>query len=147
MRKDSRLSRILHTLIHLKFLARSATSDELGKMLNTNPVVVRRTMALLKEAGYVTSSKGHSGGWCLAMDLADITLFDIYTIVGESSLFTIGLTDEHHNCPIEMAVNSSLNEVFNEAETLMLRRFKEITIQSLAAQFDEKMKTQHLVHQ
>lgn len=138
MRKDSRLSRILHALIHLQFLERSVTSDELGKMLNTNPVVVRRTMALLKQAGYVTSVKGHSGGWTLNKSLADITLYDIYKIVGESSVFTIGLTDEHNNCPIEIAVNASLSGVLNEAEALMLRRFKEISIQSLAENFKVK---------
>ena len=139
MRKDSRLSRILHALIHLKFLERAVTSEELGKMLNTNPVVVRRTMALLKKAGYVTSAKGHNGGWTSNKALADITLYDVYKIVGDSSLFTIGLTDEHNDCLIEIAVNASLTEVLNEAEALMLKRFKEITIQSLADNFKDKI--------
>ena len=138
MRKDSRLSRILHALIHLKFSEKSLTSEELGQMLNTNPVVVRRTMGLLKQAGYVTSVKGHSGGWTLTVSLADITLYDIYKVVGESSLFTIGLTDEHNNCPIEIAVNASIGSVLNEAEALMLERFREITIQSLADNFKRK---------
>ena len=139
MRKDSRLSRILHALIHLRFLERAVTSEELGKMLNTNPVVVRRTMALLKKAGYVTSAKGHNGGWTSNKALADITLYDVYKIVGDSSLFTIGLTDEHNDCLIEIAVNASLTEVLNEAEALMLKRFKEITIQSLADNFKDKI--------
>jgi|TARA_R110002012_G_scaffold245086_1_gene420065 DNA-binding IscR family transcriptional regulator len=135
MRKDSRLSRILHALIHIQFLEGPVTSVELGKMLNANPVVVRRTMALLKESGYVTSAKGHSGGWSINKPLASITLYDIYKIVGENSVFTIGLTDEHNNCPIEIAVNASLNNVLTEAESLMLNRFKEISIQSLADNF------------
>lgn len=135
MRKDSRLSRILHALIHLGMFDRAATSEELGRMLNTNPVVVRRTMALLKQAGYVTSVKGHNGGWSLGMALSDITLYDIHKVVGDSSVFTIGLTDEHNNCPVEIAVNSAINQVLNEAEALMLSRFKEITIQSLADNF------------
>ena len=58
--------------------------------------------------------------------------------MGESSVFTIGLTDEHNNCPIEIAVNASLSGVLNEAEALMLRRFKEISIQSLAENFKVK---------
>ncbi|TMP55917.1 Rrf2 family transcriptional regulator [Pseudoalteromonas sp. S1612] len=140
MRKDSRLSRILHAIIHIHFLEKAVTSEKLGKMLQTNPVVVRRTMALLKEAGYVTSVKGHNGGWSLIKPLSDITLFDIYKVVGEGSLFTIGLTDEHTNCPIEKAVNSSLDGVMSEAETLMLTRFKEITIESLAKNFEGESK-------
>ena len=49
MRNDTRLSRMLHTLIHMARHEQPATSDTLAQMLSTNPVVVRRTMALLKE--------------------------------------------------------------------------------------------------
>lgn len=101
-------------------------------------------MALLKQAGYVTSVKGHCGSWTLNRVLAEITLYDIYKIVGESSVFTIGLTDEHNNCPIEIAVNALLGEVLNQAEALMLRRFKEITIESLAKSFTTEIQPQHL---
>ncbi len=45
--------------------------DTIAQMLGTNPVVVRRTMALLKEQGYVSSEKGHRGGWKLARPLAE----------------------------------------------------------------------------
>lgn len=69
------------------------------------------------------------------MELSDITLYDIHKVVGDGSVFTIGLTDEHNNCPIEIAVNSALNQVLNEAEALMLGRFKSITIQSLEDDF------------
>lgn len=135
MRKDSRLSRILHALIHLDMLGRAATSEELGKMLNTNPVVVRRTMALLKQAGYVSSVKGHNGGWSLVIGLSDINLYDIHKLVTEGSIFTLGLTDEHQQCPIEIAVNASLGQVMHEAEAMLLNRFKQISIQSLRDKF------------
>ena len=58
-------------------------------------------MAGLRDKGYVTSVKGHGGGWSLAMALSDITLLDIHNALGESSVFTIGLSDEHTSCPIE----------------------------------------------
>ena len=96
-------------------------------------------MALLKQSGYVSSVKGHSGGWSLNKCLSEITLYDIYKLVGESSIFTIGLTDEHQNCAVEKAVNRSLAEVLDEAEALMLKRFKEITIQSLAEDFSKEI--------
>lgn len=98
-------------------------------------------MALLKQSGFVTSVKGHSGGWSLNKSLSDITLYDIYKLVGESSVFTIGLTDEHNNCAVEKAVNTSLAEVLSEAEALMLKRFKEISIQSLAEGFSKEHST------
>ena len=55
MARDSRLSRMLHVLLHIDQAERGLTSDEIGRMLDTNPVVIRRTMAGLREQGYVTS--------------------------------------------------------------------------------------------
>ncbi len=137
MRKDSRLSRVLHILVHLDAAEQAATSEQMAQMLQTNPVVVRRTMALLRERGYVQSSKGHKGGWSLAKPLAQITLLDIHQALGDSSVFTIGLTDEHTNCPIEHAVNAALKDVMDEAENLMIKRFGEITLDVLSQQFSK----------
>ncbi|HET8904928.1 MAG TPA: Rrf2 family transcriptional regulator [Saccharospirillum sp.] len=135
MRKDSRLSRVLHVLVHLDAFDTPVTSDVLAEMLSTNPVVVRRTMALLRDQGYVQSVKGHSGGWSLSKPLSELTLLDIHKALGDSSIFTIGLTDEHTRCPIEHAVNAALKDVMNEAEALMLERFGEITLDILGAEF------------
>ena len=135
MRKDSRLSRVLHVLIHLDSNSHPVTSDTLANMLMTNPVVVRRTMALLRQAGYVSAIKGHNGGWLLATPLTDITLFDIHQALGEKNLFVIGLTDEHSNCPIEHAVNSALQNAMDDAEALLLKRFAEVSLAELASQF------------
>ncbi|HEY0924207.1 RrF2 family transcriptional regulator [Rheinheimera pacifica] len=132
MRKDSRLSRMLHVLVHLHQLQQAVTSDQLALMLHTNPVVVRRTMSLLREQGYVSAVKGHGGGWTLAKPLHEITLLDIHRSLSESSLFTIGLTDEHNNCPIEKAVNLAIDDVLQEAEALVLQRFGEVTLDKLA---------------
>ena len=95
MRNDTRLSRMLHVLIHMARHEGPATSEAIGQMLGTNPVVVRRTMALLKNEGYVSSEKGHRGGWRLAKPLADITLLDIHQALGASSIFAIGLSTDH----------------------------------------------------
>jgi len=135
MRKDSRLSRVLHVLIHLDSYNHPVTSDTLANMLMTNPVVVRRTMALLRQAGYVSAIKGHNGGWLLATPLTNITLFDIHQALGEKNLFVIGLTDEHSNCPIEHAVNSALQNAMDDAEALLLKRFAEVSLAELASQF------------
>ena len=134
MRKDSRLSRVLHILVHLNGAVKPVTSETLAKMLSTNPVVVRRTMALLRDQDYVHSSKGHSGGWTLAKPLNKITLLDIHQSLGDGSIFTIGLTDEHTSCHIEIAVNKALKGVMDEAENLMLKRFGAITLDQLGGE-------------
>lgn len=137
MRKDSRLSRVLHALVHLAATDKPVTSETMAHMLSTNPVVVRRTMALLRDKGYVRSLKGHSGGWSLAQPLHHITLLDVHRALGDNSVFAIGLTDEHTECPIEHAVNEALQDAMNEAEQLMLQRFSEVTLDRLAERFGQ----------
>ena len=78
MQLDGRLSRMLHILIHMDRANGPMTSEVAAEMLQTNAVVVRRTMAGLRHAGYVRSVKGHGGGWTLANSLDRITVLDIY---------------------------------------------------------------------
>ena len=131
MRKDSRLSRVLHILVHMETQKEPIASDYIATMLSTNPVVVRRMMGALRDKGYVRSTQGRSGGWMLACALDKVTLLDIHSAFGETSLFTIGLTDEHQNCPIEKSIHQALESVLDEAESMVLKRFGEITLDRL----------------
>src|SRR5690606_14968476 len=115
MRQDSRLSRMLHVLIHMGQQDGAMTSQMIAKMLDANPVVIRRTMAGLREARYVVSVKGHGGGWTLARPLEELTLRDIYRAVGEPSVFAVGPADDMPGCLIEQAVNATLKDVLHEA--------------------------------
>ena len=65
MNLDSRLSSVLHLLLHLMDAEHAVPSEKLATAMNSNPVVVRRTMAGLRDAELVTSEKGHGGGWRL----------------------------------------------------------------------------------
>jgi Rrf2 family protein len=138
MRSDSRLSRMLHVLIHMARHDGPVTSELIARMLNTNPVVVRRTMAGLREQGYVASEKGHGGGWTLSRPLDQITLRNVYDALGEPGLFAIGLADDAPECLVEQAVNAALAEALQEAERALLARFGEITIGALARDFERR---------
>ncbi|GGY09088.1 Rrf2 family transcriptional regulator [Pseudoduganella dura] len=109
-----------------------ATSETIAGMLNTNPVVVRRTMAGLREHGYVQSGKGHGGGWALARPLAEVTLLDIHHALGDPPVFALGTTGEHADCLVERAVNAELGDAMREAERLLLERFGRVTLADLA---------------
>jgi len=138
MRRDSRLSRVLHVLIHMDRHCKRATSATISKMLDTNAVVVRRTMAGMREQGYVRSERGHGGGWELARKLEDITLYDVYKAVGEPPLFAIGPPEEHPECLVAQAVDAALNDAMREAEARLLSRFHGITVAQLAEDFDAR---------
>ena len=135
MRQDSRLSRMLHVLIHMGRHNGAMTSEMIAQMLDANPVVIRRTMAGLRDEGYVSSVKGHGGGWTLARPLEKLTLLDIYRAVGEPSFFAVGPAYDMPGCPIEQAVNGTLTNVFNEATELLRRRFAGVTLADIASGF------------
>lgn len=131
MKRDSRLSGVLHLLMHMATEQRPLTSEVLAKSLDTNPVVVRRLIAGLRERGYVRSEKGHGGGWTLACDLSAVTLRDIHEGLGSPRLLAIGHQSERPDCLAEQAVDAALGDAFADAEARLLARFGEVTLADL----------------
>lgn len=131
MNRDTRLSDVLHVLLHLDQVKEPVTSDVLARSMGTNPAVFRRTMAGLRNAGYVQSGKGHGGGWTLARPLSGISLLDVYTALGRPNLFAIGSRSDHPDCLIERNVNGALAETMAQAEALFVERFAAITLDTL----------------
>ncbi|MBD8641594.1 Rrf2 family transcriptional regulator [Sphingomonas sp. CFBP 13733] len=139
MRRDTKLSGVLHVLLHMAEVDAPVTSDTMAKAMQTNPVVVRRIMAGLRDAGFVRSEKGHGGGWTIAGDLASITLRDVYVALGSPGLFAMGNRAEAPGCLVEQAVNAALDSAFQDAETLLLDRFGAVTLAELSADFHARM--------
>ncbi len=135
MRSDSRLSRVLHILLHMAASPGPMTSEQLGSIISTNAAVIRRTMSGLRKAGYVRSEKGHNGGWELSCDLSTVTLLDIYQAVGIQHLFAIGLDHVNPDCAVEQAVNEALSDAMTEAERILLNRLGTLTLDNLAERF------------
>lgn len=126
---------MLHVLIHMGRHDGAITSDTIASMLEANPVVIRRTMAGLRDQGYVHSVKGHGGGWTLARSLNELTLLDIHRAVGEPSIFAVGPAYDMPGCPIEKAVNATLKDVFADAEKRLMERFAGVTLADIADAF------------
>lgn len=141
MNKDTRLSGVLHVLLHLDQAEKLLTSEVLARTMGTNPAVFRRTMAGLRNAGYVRSEKGHGGGWSLARPLSQITLFDVYEALGQSGLFAFGLRNDMPDCMVEKAVNAALSSTMREAEALLIAKFKHVTLDQIAFSREESPAT------
>lgn len=139
MRIDSRLSGVLHVLLHMAEHPSPCTSDMLARAMDTNPVVIRRLMSGLRDRGYVRSEKGHGGGWMIACDLGAVTLHDIYDALGRPQLLAIGNRTDEPGCLVEQTVNAALGKSFDEAETLLLRRFGEVSLAALSADFHARI--------
>lgn len=139
MRRDSRLSGVLHVLLHLAERQEPVTSEALAKAMYTNPVVIRRIMAGLRSDGYVRSEKGHRGGWTLACDLSKVTLRDIYTALGSPSLLAVGNRTEAPGCLVEKVVNAALDQAFRDAEAALLVHLGNVTLAELSTAFQERL--------
>jgi len=139
MKRDSRLSGVLHVLLHMAEADGPVTSEALARAMQTNPVVIRRIMAGLREGGFVRSEKGRGGGWSIGRELAAITLRDVYDALGQPQFFATGNRTEAPGCLVEQAVNAALGDAFSEAKSLLLERFGAVTLAQLSADFHARM--------
>lgn len=138
MIRDSKLSGVLHVLLHMAEADGPVTSDTMARVMHTNPVVIRRILAGLRKQGFVKAEKGHGGGWQLSCDLNTVTLHDIYLALGSPTLLAIGNRTQSPDCLVEQAVNAVMNQAFQDAETLLLARFGEVTLAELSRQLDRQ---------
>jgi Rrf2 family protein len=135
MKRDSRLSVALHVLLHMAQRSTSMTSEEMAACAGTNPVVIRRTFAGLREAGIVASTKGHGGGWRLGRSLSQISLADVQDALDEP-VIALGKTEESPGCLIEQAVNAALDEAVVEARALLTKRLATVSLADLFGRVD-----------
>ncbi|WP_395396205.1 Rrf2 family transcriptional regulator (plasmid) [Novosphingobium sp. BL-8A] len=136
MRNDSRLSRMLHVLLHMARHDGPMTSETIARMLGTNAVVVRRTMAGLRDAGYVRSEKGHGGGWAIAADLEMVSLLDVHRAVGGPRIFAIGSEHSNPHCAVEKVVNAAVEDALRDAKALLVARLGAVSLAELARGFE-----------
>jgi DNA-binding IscR family transcriptional regulator len=133
MRTDGRLARMLHVLVHMELLGGRETSERIAKMLNTNPVVVRRTLGALRDNGIVESEGGRSGGWRLTRSLDEITVLDVQRALNEGAILTAPISRDHPTCPVECAANSVLEEAYAAAELELMTKYTAMTLAQIAA--------------
>lgn len=123
---------MVHVLVHMGLLGGRETSDTIAQMLNTNPVVVRRLMGLMKSKGIVGSEGGRGGGWTLQRPLADLTILDIQAALVEGAVLSAGVSRDHPSCPVERATNAALTAAFSAVEIAIRDEFSRVTLADIA---------------
>lgn len=140
MKNSSQLSDVLHVLLHMAEAEHPLTSETLAAAMGTNPVVLRRLMGGLRDAGFVTSEKGHGGGWLMAAPLESVTLRDVHTALGAPALVSLGFRDDRPECLVAQVVNESLQVAMQEAEASLLARLGGITLAQLSQGFTTRLR-------
>lgn len=129
MKRNSRLSLALHTLSHMAGEPdRVRTSADIADHAGTNPVVVRRVLGKLREAGLLLSEKGHAGGWRLAKPAETITLADVYLALDERLVSGNAGDSEPSHCSVETGLQARVAEVLEEIEESLVTRLRETSI-------------------
>lgn len=105
------------------------TSDFLASSINVNPVIVRKLLGQLKEAGLIEVRRG-LGGASLARPADEITLLDIYRAVecvGHGELFHFH-ENPNQQCPVGRNIHSSLDSRLDKIQSAMENEMQNITI-------------------
>ncbi len=113
------------------------TSEYLAASVNTNPVVVRRILGRLREAGLVISVPGPTGGSRLARDPEQVTLEQVYEAVEEGELFHMHYNEPNPQCPVGCNIQQVLQAPLEHAAQAMKESLATRTLADIAAQMKE----------
>jgi DNA-binding IscR family transcriptional regulator len=92
------------------------TSDQVAASVNTNPVIIRRSLGDLGRAGLVRVRHGAGAGWSLARAPEDITLLEVYDAVGQESPFGMHRTEPNLECPVGKGIRPALGQIYDGIE-------------------------------
>lgn len=139
---SSRMTVAIHILLYLEEYEKEekVTSEVLSDTTGVNAVNIRKTLQLLKKAGFIEIRRG-TGGACLKKAPGDITVRDIFEAVEDSSgdLFHM---HEHPNtnCPVGKSIKGVLDRHLTAWKQLLLQQMQEVTLENLFIEMQDEMK-------
>lgn len=117
---------------------RKVTSDFLASSVEVNPVVIRRILLQLKNAGLVNVQRG-TGGTTVARSLEEITFLDIYRAVEcveDGELFHFH-EKPNIECPVGRNIHHVLDEKLERVQRAMERELASITLADVKRDMDQ----------
>ncbi|MDQ6417985.1 Rrf2 family transcriptional regulator [Paenibacillus sp. LHD-117] len=133
-----RFSMAIHILSLIALYPNELTGDFIAGSVNTNPVVIRRIMGMLKKAGLLDVRPG-VGGAKLRKTPEEISLLDVYravNVIGENQLFRVH-EDSNIRCRVGRNIESALQSELNEVQSAMEQRLAQTTLSQLIVNFSE----------
>ncbi|MBG9455942.1 transcriptional regulator [Lysinibacillus sphaericus] len=132
---NSRFSVAIHilSLIAITSDKSQLTSEYIAGSVNTNPVVVRRMIGVLKKAGLLTSQSGIAG-YDLLVEPKELTLIAIYhAIDGPKQLFAIH-DEPNPACSVGQKIQRTLEGVYTSVWQAMEEQLQAQTLQDVLDQ-------------
>ncbi len=120
MAANSRMTVAVHALAWMALAQRRGqavlTSDQIAASVNTNPVVIRRSLGDLGRAGLVQVRHGAGAGWSLARPPEEITLLEVYDAIGQESSFGLHHTEPNLECPVGKGIRPALGRIYGDVD-------------------------------
>lgn len=130
-------SRFAHSVHILAALARwseePVTSEFLAGSVGTNPVVVRRLLGKLRQAGLVEVVAGSKGGARLALPPERIDLGTVYRAVESGEVLGLHPSPPNPACPVGKGIGEVLAALFGEAERALEQTLAKTTLADVEA--------------
>lgn len=114
------------------------TSDFLASSINVNPVIIRKILSQLKDAGLIEVKRG-PGGAVIAKPLDEITFFDVYQSVEcieENTLFHFH-ENPNPNCPVGKNIHHVLDDKLLRIQAAMEQELKSITLAEMNSDLEK----------
>jgi len=108
------------------------TSDFLAGSINTNPVVIRKILTQLRNAGLITVARG-TGGVMPTRPLSDISFYDVYQAIEPVENGDLFHFHEAPNpeCPVGRNIHGLLDGKLKAIQSAMEDEMKKYTIEDL----------------
>ena len=137
MQITSRFTIAVHMLLCMDVFQEEykVTSEFMAFSIGVNPVIVRKLLSQLKDAGLAEVRRG-PGGAVPARPLAEITLLDIYRAVdciGENTLFHFH-KNPNPDCPVGKNIHRILDGRLAQVQDAMERELESITLGMVKAE-------------
>ena len=117
------------------------TSDFLAGSINTNPVIIRKILTQLKNAGLITVTRG-TGGISPTRSLKDISFYDVYQAiepVENGDLFNFH-SSPNPQCPVGKNIHRLLDDKLKTIQLAMENEMKKYTLDDLRIGMQELLK-------
>lgn len=128
------------TAIHIMTLLAESpqewlTSEWMAGSININPVIVRKEIGVLKEAGLIVSRQGKVGGSQLSKSADLISISDIYLAVKNTEVLGKKNSNPNPVCAVGREINTHLNNLFSETDQLVLQFLGNKSLKEFSEQF------------
>ena len=140
MAQNCRFAFAVHVLSSLALHPEGAmNSDQLAQTVNTNPVVIRRLLLDLREAGLIETQRGPGGGAKLSRGAKDISLAQIFQgVSGEFQLFGEHPNEPSPGCCVGRGIKAVLESVAQKAARCVEEQYAAMSLQDVAQQLQSE---------